>query len=165
MCVTYQSVCTVCMHVLAVSNWACSHLYIYENTSPHRLHRHTVLTLGDERKEEKATNRTKRAASKKLGNTWKHCPGLTCGALFFLLQNSTKNRLLKYCLTFHLNQTLGGIWIFWTDHMHTEYISKDPLFFQLVWKNEWTQRFILLNPAFFFAVAPYCVKLFWSFLF
>lgn len=42
-----------CLCVSVVSNRACSHLYIYENTSPHRLRRCAVLTLGTKGKTQK----------------------------------------------------------------------------------------------------------------
>lgn len=51
---------------------------------------------------------TKRAASKILSNVWKHCPGLTCGGFFSFTAKQHQEQALKDCLTFPLNQTLGG---------------------------------------------------------
>lgn len=56
---------------VTILNARCGYLCRYGNTSPHRLRRNTVLTLGMKRKEEKATNTSNRAASKRLSNVLK----------------------------------------------------------------------------------------------
>lgn len=104
----FQKVCAVFMHPgITVKISASSHLDMYGNTTPHHFHRYIVLTLGiqGEKRRGKATNTTKRSVSKMLSNGWKHCSGPTCGAIF----NAKHWELvLDDCLTFHLNQTLGG---------------------------------------------------------
>lgn len=60
-----------CMHSFTILNVTCGYLCRYGNTSPHRLHRNTVLTLGMKGKAERATNTTNRAASKRLSNVFK----------------------------------------------------------------------------------------------
>lgn len=69
-----------CMHVFTMQNVTCGYLCRYGNTSPHRLRRNTVLTLGMKGKEEKATNTYNRAASKRLSNVLKRCSAPTRGA-------------------------------------------------------------------------------------
>lgn len=59
-----------CVRRAALSVWL--YLCRYGNTSPHRLRRNTVLTLGMKEREGKATNTTNRAASKTLSNGLKH---------------------------------------------------------------------------------------------
>lgn len=71
------------MYEFAILNVTCGYLCRYGNTSPHRLRRNTVLTLGMKGKEEKATNTSNRAASKRLSNVLK-APFATDSGVFSL---------------------------------------------------------------------------------
>lgn len=105
----------------------------------------------------------KRAASKMLGNVRKHCPGLTL---------STKNRLKNIAQLFIWTRLWGDLDLL--DRPHAQGINHKRSSFSSWFGKKWiclTQRFILLNPVFFYCGPLLClvemegVKLFRNVLF
>lgn len=85
----------------------------YGNTSPHRLRRNTVLTLRMKGKEEKATNTSNRAASKRLSNVLKRHSPATRGGLSLPSSFESNFRGLLNFLCEPDSETAGVGWIFW----------------------------------------------------
>lgn len=103
------------MRVFTILNVTCGYLCRYGNTSPHRLRRNTVLTLGMKGKEKKATNTSNRAASKRLSNVFKapftDGPG---GAFHCQAALRADFRGLLNFLCEADFEIVGVGWIFWT---------------------------------------------------